>query len=81
MIEIQNHKLQRVINALLLHSSFSENLGLFNGKMGISIAFFHLFRQTGNELYENYAGSYTCACVCAVTNDNTNASNDKASNS
>jgi hypothetical protein len=47
---------QRIINSLLLHSSFSDNLGLFNGKMGIAIAFFHLFRQTGNTLYENYAG-------------------------
>lgn len=56
MIEIQNNKLQRVINVLLLHSSFIENLGLFNGKMGISIAFFHLSRQTNNSLYENYAG-------------------------
>lgn len=56
MTEIQNNKLQRVINVLLLHSSFIENLGLFNGKMGISIAFFHLSRQTNNSVYENYAG-------------------------
>ena len=47
---------QRLVNALLLHSSFIDNLGLLNGKMGISICFYHLARQTGNPLYEEYAG-------------------------
>lgn len=31
---------QRLINALLLNSSLIDNLGLLNGKMGISIFFF-----------------------------------------
>lgn len=47
---------QRLINALLLHSSFIDNLGLLNGKMGISIFFYHLARETGNSIYEDYAG-------------------------
>lgn len=52
----QDNQKQRIINLLLLHSSFMNDLGLLNGKMGISIAFFHLFRETGNAVYENYAG-------------------------
>jgi lantibiotic modifying enzyme len=46
---------KRIINALLLHGSFIENPGLLNGKMGISIFFYHLARKTGNPIYENYA--------------------------
>lgn len=44
-----------ITNALLLSSSFIENLGLFNGKTGIAIYFFHLARSTNNKLYEKYA--------------------------
>src|SRR5690554_1095395 len=45
-----------ITNTLLLNSSFIDNLGLMHGKMGISICFFHLARQTGNKIYEDYAG-------------------------
>ncbi len=44
------------INFMLLNSSFIDNLGLMHGKMGISIFFFHLARQTKNQIYEDYAG-------------------------
>jgi len=47
---------QNTINTLLLNSSFINNLGLMHGKMGISIFFFHLARQTKNQIYEDYAG-------------------------
>lgn len=47
---------QKIINTLLLNASFIDNLGLMHGKMGISICFFHLARQTGNQIYEDYAG-------------------------
>jgi hypothetical protein len=47
---------QRIINSLLLNASFIDNFGLMHGKMGISICFFHLARQTGNQIYEDYAG-------------------------
>ena len=45
-----------ITNTLLLNSSFIDNPGLMHGKMGISICFFHLARQTGNKIYEDYAG-------------------------
>ena len=47
---------QQFINFMLLNSSFIDNLGLMHGKMGISIFFFHLARQTKNQIYEDYAG-------------------------
>ena len=47
---------QRIINTLLLNASFNDNLGLMHGKTGIAIYFFHLFRETSNQIYEDYAG-------------------------
>lgn len=47
---------QRIVNFLLLNASFINNLGLMHGKMGISIYFFHLARQTKNKTYGDYAG-------------------------
>ena len=47
---------QRIANALLLNASFIDNLGLMHGKMGIAIYFFHLARETKNQIYEDYAG-------------------------
>jgi hypothetical protein len=45
---------RRLIDMLLLHSSFIDNLGLLNGKTGIAVFFYHLARQTGNSVYEDY---------------------------
>ncbi|HWR94933.1 MAG TPA: lanthionine synthetase LanC family protein [Flavobacterium sp.] len=47
---------QRIRNCLLLNASFIDNLGIMHGKMGIAIYFFHLARETQNQIYENYAG-------------------------
>lgn len=47
---------QRIINTLLLNTSFIDNPGLIHGKMGISIFFFHFARQMKNQIYEDYAG-------------------------
>ncbi len=51
-----NKRFQHIINALMLNASFIDNLGLMHGKMGIAIFFFHLSRETQNQIYENYAG-------------------------
>ena len=45
-----------IANILLLNASFINNLGLLNGKMGISICFYHLAQKYNNEIYEAYAG-------------------------
>ena len=42
---------QHIINTLLLNASF-----IMHGKMGITIFFFQLARQTKNQIYEDYAG-------------------------
>lgn len=47
---------QRITNALVLNASFIDNLGLMHGKMGIAIYFFHLTRETKNQIYEDFAG-------------------------
>lgn len=49
------NRYQRIINVLLLNTSFIDNLGLMHGKIGIAIYFFHLARETKNEIYEDYA--------------------------
>lgn len=49
-------RLRRIADFLLLNASFIENLGLFNGKMGIAIFFFHYARYANNEVFEEYAG-------------------------
>jgi lantibiotic modifying enzyme len=50
-----NELLQRVINHLIINSSFLDNLGLFRGKMGIVIFFFHYSRHTSDSLYKEFA--------------------------
>ena len=53
-IDVDNSK--RLINTLLLNSSFCGNPGLFHGKTGIAILFYILHRHTGHKVYEGYAG-------------------------
>lgn len=53
---MRNPNLDNAVNWLLLHSSFTNNLGLMNGKMG-SVLFFALyFQHTQNEMYDDFAG-------------------------
>jgi len=47
---------EHLIYTLLLNASFINNIGLLNGKMGISILFYHLSRKFENKIYEEYAG-------------------------
>jgi len=49
-------RLTRIANVLLLNSSFIDNLGLLNGKMGIAIFFYQYSRYSGNTMYSDYAG-------------------------
>lgn len=47
--------MQSIVNTLILNTSFIENLGLLNGKMGVAICFFHLAKESNNKVYTNYA--------------------------
>lgn len=51
-----NSRLERIANILLLNSSFTDNLGLLNGKMGIAIFFYKYGRYSNNKVYTDYAG-------------------------
>lgn len=43
-------------NDLIINTSCLEDVGLYHGKMGISIFFFHYARYTQNGVYEDFAG-------------------------
>ena len=43
--------LEKIANHYLFYGSFYSDLGLYNGKMGMVIFFFHYARYTGNSLY------------------------------
>ena len=47
--------IDNIIQTLIINGSLTEQPGLFYGKTGIAVFFFHYARQTGNELYQNYA--------------------------
>jgi hypothetical protein len=40
----------------MLYTSSIENLGLFHGKMGVCVFFYHAAKQLHNKLYAQYAG-------------------------
>lgn len=55
---MNNHDdvLQRIARYLMLHSSFTNNIGLLNGKMGVVLFFMNYARYTNNKRYEKFAG-------------------------
>lgn len=48
-------RLKEIANHQLMFGSFTRNPGLFNGKMGLSIFFFHYARYTNHSLFEDFA--------------------------
>lgn len=48
--------LQRISRYLMLHGSFTNQIGLLDGKMGIVLFFMHYARYTGIKRYETFAG-------------------------
>lgn len=48
--------LSRIARYLMLHGSFTENIGLLNGKMGIVLFFYRYFRYVKNKSYNDFAG-------------------------
>ena len=53
-IDIQK-RIERIINALIINSTALDNIGLMNGKMGIAVFFYHLFRKESNLPYKEFA--------------------------
>lgn len=44
---------ERIQNSLMLKSKLLSDVGLLNGKMGMAIAFGHLYKQTLNEVFDD----------------------------
>ena len=52
---IEKEWLEHVARKYMLHGSFHPDIGLFNGRMGMVLFYFHYARYTGNSLYEDFA--------------------------
>lgn len=50
--------LKKIANHCLFYGSFHVDSGLYNGKMGMVIFFFHYARHIGNALYEDFAEEF-----------------------
>jgi hypothetical protein len=53
-IKIENY-LSRIAKHLIINSSFMDNIGLYNGKMGIVLFFAHLANYTRKDIYNDFA--------------------------
>lgn len=51
----KNTVLQRISDHLLLRASFTKDLGLYHGKMGIVIFFVHYAKYTSSKTYQQFA--------------------------
>ena len=47
--------LEKIVQTLIINGTLIDQPGLFYGKTGIAVFFFHYARQTGNELFQDYA--------------------------
>lgn len=52
----EEENLSNISRYLMLHGSFTRNLGLMNGKMGAVLFFYHYAKYTRNPLYRKFAG-------------------------
>ena len=47
--------LEKIVQILIINGTLTEQPGLFYGKTGIAVFFFHYARTTGNKLFHDYA--------------------------
>ena len=52
---MRNNDLTRIVRQLILNTSFINNLGILNGKMGVAIFFYHYFLYTKDSKYRRFA--------------------------
>lgn len=55
-MDSETQKLDEIIQKELLDSCTSQDLSISNGRMGLTLFFFHCFRYTGIQMYEDIAG-------------------------
>ncbi len=49
------NSIEKVVQKLIINGTLTECPGLYYGKTGIAVFFFHYARQTENELFRTYA--------------------------
>jgi len=54
-ITVRTELLQRIARYLMLHASFTANVGLLSGKTGIAIFFYHYAKYTERKIYSDFA--------------------------
>ena len=47
--------LENIVHKLIINGNLLYQPGLFHGKIGVAVFFFHYARHTGNKLFEDYA--------------------------
>ena len=47
--------LEKIVETLIINGTLNEQPGLFYGKTGVAVFFFHYARHTGNGLFQDYA--------------------------
>ena len=65
----KNNILTRIANHLIINASYTKDLGLYHGKMGIVIFFAHYSRYTGETLYDDFAGKLMGEIVEEIHSD------------
>jgi len=56
---MQHKTLERIVRHLMIYSVSLDNIGLMNGKTGITLFFYHLHRVTNNDNHLRFANELT----------------------
>ncbi|MDR1223812.1 MAG: hypothetical protein LBL07_13195, partial [Tannerella sp.] len=54
-------KIESIADYLILNGTLQKGSGLWHGKTGIAVFFFHYAKHTGNDLFEEYAADLITA--------------------
>lgn len=58
LIIMDGEILRNIAAYQMLYASYNTDIGLFDGKMGIAIFFFHYARYSGLSVYEKFANIF-----------------------
>jgi len=61
-------QIEKIFETLIINGSLTEQPGLFYGKTGIAVFFFHYAQHTGNTLFQEYAMALIEAIQKQITN-------------
>lgn len=75
MVKSKKERLSQIANKELFYGCLSGNIGLFSGKIGLSIFLYHYSRFTGNILFADFAGELIDE-VCESVHDRVSLSFD-----